>query len=73
MLSYKGSKFDTFAPRTSIIQNIHISSKQILHDKTQILQRSIQSLRGNVWFIIYGQVTTLCVQFYGSDETLMLC
>ena len=41
----------------------HISSKKrVLQDKTKNLQRSIQSLRGNVFIIICDQVTTLCLQ-----------
>ena len=43
---------------------IHISSK------TKNWQRSIQSLRENVWFIICDQVTTPCIQLDCSDEIL---
>ena len=44
------------------------SKKKVLQEKAKKLKRSIQSLRGNVWFLIYDQMTTLCLQLDGSYE-----
>ena len=57
ILSYKGAKFETFAKKKK--KKIHISSK-----KAGFWRQD----KGNIWFILCYQVTTLCLQLDGWYE-----